>query len=242
MCNLFFVYLHRQSSMEMSFLKRIYIWCKRFRYRKGYGVHSPFAFGLIRDIIYEKLPYYAYEELGSLREEVSKEASHYDERVDRLLLRLVNHFRPSYVLEIGTGSGISLCYMAAGRADAQCVSLCGENPSGELVDLIDRCKNGNLIKGPEWEMLENELEVAPEIGMVHIAHTENYAQVLEKIFPHVGEKTLCVIEGIHDNNAKRKWWMQVVADKRTGITFDLYDLGLVFFDHGMNKQHYVVNF
>ena len=33
----------------------------RFRYRCGYGVHSPFAFSLITDVIYEKMPYYAYD-------------------------------------------------------------------------------------------------------------------------------------------------------------------------------------
>ena len=229
-------------SMKMNYLKRIYIWCRRFRYRKGYGVHSPFAYGLITDVIYEKLPYYAYDELCSLHGEISSKALHYSERVNRLLMRLVNYFRPSYILEIGTGAGLSICYMAAGRLDAQCVSLCGNNPSKELINLIDRCKNANLAKGPELKVLDEELKVIPEIGMLHIAHTEDYECVFEKILPYVGEKTLCVIEGIHDTAIKYEWWKRVVADKRTGITFDLYELGLVFFDHAMNKQQYIVNF
>ena len=44
-------------------LKRPFIWLSRFRYRCGYGVHSPFAFSLITDVIYEKMPYYAYDSL-----------------------------------------------------------------------------------------------------------------------------------------------------------------------------------
>ena len=45
----------------LYYLKRPFIWLSRFRYRCGYGVHSPFAFSLITDVIYEKMPYYAYD-------------------------------------------------------------------------------------------------------------------------------------------------------------------------------------
>ena len=50
-------------------IKRPFIWLSRFRHRCGYGVHSPFAFSLITDVIYEKMPYYAY---SSLKEEQKK--------------------------------------------------------------------------------------------------------------------------------------------------------------------------
>ena len=50
----------------MNILRKYWNWCCRFRYRKGYGVHSPSDFYLITTVIYEKLPYYAYEELGKL--------------------------------------------------------------------------------------------------------------------------------------------------------------------------------
>ena len=50
-------------------IKRPFIWLSRFRYRCGYGVHSPFAFSLITDVIYEKMPYYAY---SSLKKEQKK--------------------------------------------------------------------------------------------------------------------------------------------------------------------------
>jgi hypothetical protein len=34
----------------------------------------------------------------------------------------------------------------------------------------------------------------------------------------------------------------VVADPRAVITYDLYDVGLVFFSEKRYKQHYIVNF
>ena len=37
-------------------------------------------------------------------------------------------------------------------------------------------------------------------------------------------------------------WNQLKEDERVGVTFDLYDLGLLFFDKTKIKQHYIVNF
>ena len=67
------------------------IWLARFRHRKGYGVHSPFAFRFITDVIYESHPYYGYALLDrglplSMRLRVRRGL--------HLLLRIANHLQP----------------------------------------------------------------------------------------------------------------------------------------------------
>ena len=225
----------------MNFLRRIYIWCKRVRHRRGYGVHSPFAFGLITDVVYEHNPYYAYQELKELRH-LARKSLVYPERIDRLLFRLVNRFSPQRIVEVGTGAGVSLCYLAKGKASAQCVSFSGEDASGVLEEMVDQCKNVTIVKGPLIDALRKELSFIPKVDFLHIAHTQNFSQIWEVFFPYVTEKTVVVIEGIHEVKSKSAWWKKIVEDERTGITFDLYDLGIVLFDRTMNKQHYIVNF
>ena len=90
----------------MLLVQRIWNWCRRFRYRCGYGVHSPSDFFLITSVIYEAMPYYAYEKLKQLP--FSKELPHYREKVNRLLFRLVNFYHPSTLLEVGEGNGCAL--------------------------------------------------------------------------------------------------------------------------------------
>ena len=51
-----------------------------------------------------------------------------------------------------------------------------------------------------------------------------------------------VIEGIRYTKKMKALWKKIQQDDRTGITFDLYDLGIVFFDRTKIKQHYLVNF
>lgn len=48
---------------DTRMLCRQWIWLKRFRHRRGYGVHSPFAFDFLTYVVYERGEYYAYREL-----------------------------------------------------------------------------------------------------------------------------------------------------------------------------------
>ena len=40
----------------------------------------------------------------------------------------------------------------------------------------------------------------------------------------------------------RTLWHELQNDERVGITFDLYDVGLLFFDKTKIKHHYMINF
>lgn len=56
--------------------------------RKGYGVQSPYAYHIVRHIIGERAPYYAY---ATLRKRFGQRS---DEPLLRLLLRLANALQP----------------------------------------------------------------------------------------------------------------------------------------------------
>ena len=94
--------------MRIQRLKRIGSRFKRFRYRKGYGVHSPFAFQLITEVIYEKYPYYNYADLESLRSTMSRNEGSLRVKLLKLIFRLVNWQQPDVVIDIGPKNNIEL--------------------------------------------------------------------------------------------------------------------------------------
>jgi hypothetical protein len=51
--------------------------------------------------------------------------------------------------------------------------------------------------------------------------------------------TVLIVDGICKD---RHFWRSLVADERTGITFDLYYCGIVLFDKKRHKQNYIINF
>lgn len=215
-------------------------WCRRFRKRCGYGVHSPSDFFLITFVIYEKLPFYAYERLLGFRQRSGIRPEH-REKVDRLLFRLVNYLQPKYLLEIGTGSGISIRYMAEARK-AMSVSTFSDAMSDRVGD-IPGCRNDIDFYSTGLAGFVSFLEESQEKpDMIHIAHTSEYESAFEAVLPYVSPNTCVIISLPYNDKEKKEWWKKVVEDERTGVTFDLYDIGIVFFNPKRVKEHRVVNF
>jgi hypothetical protein len=102
-------------------LPRILRWFCRFRQRRGYGVHSPFAFEWITDVVYlQKAQYYAYAPLAEQHEAWQGVLSVKDAR---LLFRIANHQRAQRMLVVGQGIEREIHYLQAARPSAQIVHL-----------------------------------------------------------------------------------------------------------------------
>lgn len=201
-------------------IKRPFIWLSRFRYRCGYGVHSPFAFSLITDVIYEKQPYYAYRSLMAEQKKRIKEQKWEKgtPRVNRLLFRLANWAQPQTIVELGHPSVSSLYLQVA-------------KPSAEFLFASD--------------LSELFLEAGASVDFLYLNEDKNPA-LLEEAF-HVcarrtTQKSVFVIKGIGYSKPMKALWKRLQINEEVGITFDLYDVGIIFFDKTKIKQHYIVNF
>lgn len=71
-----------------------FLFIKRIRHCAGFGVQSPNDYCFVRNVIYERLPYYGYAEL-------SQEQSSRARWIARLLLRIANHAQASQIVYWG---------------------------------------------------------------------------------------------------------------------------------------------
>ncbi|KAA6346711.1 hypothetical protein EZS27_005795 [termite gut metagenome] len=204
-------------------LKRFFVRLSRFHCCCGYGVHSPFAFDFITQVIGEKKPCSAYKEL-KVKEKKQIRANHEKGRVNesrkvnRLLFRLVNRMQPCTIVDAGSLS-CSALYLQAGKSSADYV------PASDLTDLF-------LEKGVPVDFL--------------YLHDYKNPVLTEQIFrvcaARSHKQSVFVIGGIGYSKEMKTLWRRLIANEEVGVTFDLYDLGILFFDKTKVKQHYKVCF
>ena len=152
--------------------KRYWIWLKRFRHRKGYGVHSPFAFDFITRIIYNKVS-------SETRKRLYAEA------------------------------------IKAGRSESR-----------KVIELLYRL----------------EQEASPFVYVNRPDDPIYINKVYDEQAASMPSKGMFVVYGIYRNQGMKEVWQQLMHDERSGITFDLYELGVILFDKNITKQDYIVNF
>lgn len=136
----------------------------------------------------------------------------------RLLFRLVNRAQPTFIVNVGPDSAAGL-YLKAAKKDA------GYLHASQLDELF--------------------LERGVPVDFLYL-HDYRQPSLVRAVFDvcvdRVTERSVFVIEGVGYSPAMRQLWHDMRCDARAGITFDLYDLGVIFFDKSKIKQDYIVNF
>lgn len=187
------------------------VWFKRFRYRCGYGVHSPYAFNFITGVIFERGEYYAYRTLDSAFRSGAFWRHSHQCTCWHFLFRLANFVQPEYILTDSSVSEPELAYLAAGCRRAEHIPICRLKKEAGIVLVY-------------MEAVPDELP-----AVLH--------QMCERVHPSS-------VLLLRTSSAKcREQCSEIIGrSKECGISFDLYDYLLVFFDRSLYKQHYIINF
>ena len=92
-------------------------------------------------------------------------------------------------------------------------------------------------------MIEAIIYDKPAVSYIHCHQKPVLVEDVFRIcLVRVTQQSVFVIRGIHYSKAMKNLWERLKTDDRVGITFDLYDVGILFFDKTKIKQHYIVNF
>ncbi len=122
---------------------------------KGHGIHSPFVFDLVRNVLRDKKKYEPYSFIEIARQKLLKQAGEIEvedfgagssviktnkrkvsdiaasspkpAKYAQLLYRIAKYYQPKTILELGTSFGITSSYLAAGNPNARLFTIEGSS-------------------------------------------------------------------------------------------------------------------
>jgi len=244
-------------------------------HRKGFGVHSPFVFNLVCNVLNGRDDA-ELKEISVWRKKLSKDTSiittadagagskthktkgrsvgqivrksSIRHKYGRVIYKLVNEFKPSTIIELGTGIGISTAYLAktSGQshvitieADAEKLTFAGRSLEQIGVDNV-LFRNGSFN-----ELLPEILKEEKQAFMVFVDGDHSYTKTIdyfEEIKKHINEESFIVFDDIRWSEDMEKAWGEIRRDPAVSISIDLFFMGMVFFRGGVPKQDFVINF
>lgn len=240
----------------------------------AHGLHSPFVYKLYTEAIASKHSFYAYSELDNIRKQLLQNetiievhdlgAGSYkmnrrrkvsaiakysiiQKKYGELLFRLIDFFKPTYVLELGTSLGISSLYMSKARSEAKIISVEGcADTFAFAKELLqkNKAKNIQLVNSSFEDFFHKPPAKKFDLVFIDGNHTYEatlgYFHLLEK---HTHENSVLIFDDICWSEGMAKAWEEIKKDSNVTLTIDLYKAGLVFFrKENKQKENFVLKY
>jgi len=197
---------------------------------KGHGIHSPFIFDFVTNVLNDRRHFYSYETIESLRSRllndktilgiedfgagstggttkqrtVSSIARHAakSKKLCRLLFRIVHYYQPKTILELGTSLGISSAYMASAAPDAKLITIEGASSVAKAAE------------GHHQLLQLHNVAVVPG----------RFEDILPDILHEANTVDLAFIDGNHRFEPTRYYFEQLLTKVNDGSIFIFDDI------------------
>lgn len=198
---------------------------------KGHGIHSPFVFDLVINVLNDKTNYPAYKEIelqrslllgneiiitvedfgagstkGLTKQRVVQQVaatSLKPKKYAQLLYRLVNYFKPAEILELGTSLGITTAYLAKA------------NPSATVTSMEGSTAIAGIAKQQFGSLQLNNINLV----------TGNFDETLQHVIDNVIQPfNFVFIDGNHRKEPTLRYFEQLLTNTSNDTVFVFDDI------------------
>lgn len=244
---------------------------------KGHGMHSPFVFDFILHVLNNKKNYTPSLDIEKTRRQLLKDhlvvpvkdlgagsrtntatektvaqiaqSALKPQKYAQLLYRLVKHYQPQTILELGTSMGITTAYLSAANPSARITTIEGNEAIAQKAKEVWQrlhCTNIHSLTGNFDEVLPAVLLQTQPIDLAYIDGNHRYEPTINyfhQILSHTNEYSILVFDDIHWSAEMEKAWAEIKAHPAVQYTIDIFFLGFVFFRKEFKvKQDFLIRF
>jgi predicted O-methyltransferase YrrM len=170
-------------------------------------------------------------------------------RLAQVLYRLVRHYQPATILELGTSLGLTTAYFSKANPAASIMTIEGSpavaRVARENFQKLD-CNNIRLLEGDFDLLLPDVLHRFPSIDLAYIDGNHRYEPTINyfrQCLKKSDNDTILVFDDIHWSADMEKAWEEIKAHPSVQYTVDIFFLGFVFFRKAFKvKQNFTIRY
>lgn len=244
---------------------------------KGHGMHSPFLFDFIEQVLNNKSGYQPPQSIEELRRKLLKNSTLLEiqdlgagsrisaskkrkvqevaatavkpRRFGHFFYRLVRHYRPGTILELGTSLGVTTAYLAAANHASEVITIEGSESIHQTAVKNFKelgLQNIKALQGNFDTVLPEVLNRLDNIDLAYVDGNHRYAPTLEyfhQLLHKVHNHSILVFDDIHWSREMEEAWDTIKYHADVRCTVDLFFLGIVLFRKEFKeKQHFAIRF
>ena len=248
------------------------------RIRSKYRIHSPFVFNFYRYVLGDRTLFPDFEQIETVRRDLLSRARFikrvdlgakslefpYSQRFVRvrdiarkssvspkkgqLLYRLVSHYKPRSIIELGTAFGVSTMYMAMGYRNSHIYTIEGCTDTIHIaIHNFTRLGLGNIkeISGSFEEQLPKILSELETVDLVFFDGNhkeESTLRYFDECLGHIHNNTIFVFDDIHWSKGMKSAWENIRQHPSVRVSIDLFVMGIIFFRRELSKEDFILRF
>jgi len=244
---------------------------------KGHGMHSPFVFQFILHVLNNKSDYVPPPEIEALRQELQRDkcmlqiedlgagsrvAATQERSVQQLaasalkppkyahlLFRLVKHYQPKTIVELGTSLGTTTACLSAANPHATITTIEGSKAVADKAAANFQTlglENIQLLTGNFDDLLPSVINQLSSIDLAYIDGNHRYQPTInyfQQFLAKAHNNSIFVFDDIHWSAEMEQAWEEIKNHPSVKCTVDIFFLGFVFFRSEFKvKQHFSIRF
>ena len=160
------------------------------------------------------------------------------------IFKIIEHFKPNNILELGTSLGLTTCYMAEANRKSIVYTIEGSKAIALKAQQLFDSRNLNNIKsliGNFDDALPPLLNEMSTIDLAYIDGNHRYEATMryvEMILNKCNQDSIIILDDIYWSKEMTKAWMELKSDVRFSISLDYYHFGVLFLQKRMTKEDF----
>ncbi|OIO08795.1 MAG: methyltransferase [Flavobacteriales bacterium CG_4_8_14_3_um_filter_35_10] len=162
----------------------------------------------------------------------------------KLLTKILNYFKPTNILELGTSLGLSsLILSQQNRAKVITIEGCKATSNFAQTHLTALELNSVRFISDEFSKVLPQLTKEHQFDLVYFDGNHQKEATLNyfnQCLKTIHNETIFIFDDIHLSKAMYESWQELIKNPKITVSIDLFYFGIAFFRTEQTKQHFYI--